>query len=141
MRREFPTTSRSVKEWVGKTPDSKVPNDVRLRIFRNNAGLCYLTLRRIAPGDAWELEHIIPLSMGGEHKEINLRPALVAPHKEKSAREAGQRAKADAVAKSALGIKSAPRRPIQSPGFVKAEPAKTDKLPIPPRRSLYETTL
>ena len=132
-------TGRSVKEWKGKTPDSRVPEHVRLRIFRNNAGLCYLTLRKIAPGESWQLEHVVPLSMGGRHAEDNLRPALIAPHKEKSAREAGQRAKADAVAKSALGIKSVARRPIQSPGFVKAEPTKTDKLPIPPRRSLYRS--
>jgi hypothetical protein len=35
-----------------------------------------------------------------------------------------------------LGATPPPRRPIQSPGFRKTE--KPEKLPIPPRRSIYQ---
>ena len=108
--------SRSVTFWVGKTDDSKVPDTVRLRIFRRENGVCYLSGARIEAGSKWELEHRVPLSMGGKHAETNLFPALVEPHKAKTAAEAKGRAKADAVAKRNLGI-TAPKQKIQSAGF------------------------
>lgn len=53
----------------------------------------------------WELEHVLPLVFGeNRHRESNLRPALVEPHKIKTAEEAKARAKADAQAKKHLGI-------------------------------------
>ena len=124
--------SRAVPEWCGKTPDSKVPDHVRLRVFRNANGICHISGRKIAPGERWELEHVIPLHAGGENRESNLRPALVDHHKEKTAAEMARKAKADAQAKAALGIKREPRQTIKSAGF----PAKqrAEKLPIPPRR-------
>jgi 5-methylcytosine-specific restriction protein A len=86
---------RATPEWIGKTPDAAIPKAVRARVFARYRGKCYLSGRTIRAGDVWELEHIKPLSMGGAHAEMNLAPALQAPHREKSAREAGERAKAD----------------------------------------------
>lgn len=57
--------------------------------------------------------------MGGDHAEGNLRPALVWAHKEKTAREAEERAKADRIAKQHLGIEP-PKAKIQSRGFSKS---------------------
>ena len=108
--------SRSVPLWIGKTPDSNVPDTVRLRIFRRENGICYLSGVKIEAGVKWELEHRVPLSMGGRHSEDNLFPALVGPHKAKTAAEAKGRAKADAVAKRNLGI-AAPKQKIQNAGF------------------------
>lgn len=108
--------SRSVKEWIGKNDDSKVPAAVRLRIFRREDGKCYLSGANIEVGMPWDLEHRVPLSMGGKHSEDNLFPALKEPHKVKTAAEAKGRAKADAIAKKNLGI-TAPKQKIQSPGF------------------------
>ena len=113
-------TGRSVAVWCGKTPDSKVPDSVRLRVFRRENGVCYLSGRTILPQDKWELEHRIPLSMGGRHAEDNLFPALVDAHKEKTAREATERAKADAAAKRHLGI-TATSRKMQSRGFARVD--------------------
>jgi len=101
--------SRSVDEWVGKSPDSKVPPHVRVRVFETHKGVCHISKRKIRPGEAWELEHVQPLSMGGENRERNLAPALVAPHKAKTAREAGERSKADRVRLKHLGLKPAGR--------------------------------
>lgn len=108
--------SRTVKLWEGRTHDSKVPASVRLRIFNRENGVCYLSGIKIASGVKWELEHKVPLSMGGKHSEDNLFPALVGPHKEKTKAEASIRAKADAIAKKAAGI-TAPTQKIQSAGF------------------------
>lgn len=112
-------TGRSVPEWVGKTPDSKVPASVRARVFLTHKGKCHISGRTIRPGEAWELEHIKPLSMGGEHRELNMAPALVAPHREKTAAEAGVRAKADRVRLKHIGAWPKPKRRIQSRGFEK----------------------
>lgn len=91
--------ARSVPEWIGKNDDAVPPRTVRARVFRAYDGRCYLTGRKIAAGEAWDLEHKRPLSMArpGENlnRESNLAPALKAPHREKTAQEANDRAKAD----------------------------------------------
>ena len=135
-------TGRNVKEWVGRTPDAKVPPHVRLRIFRNADGVCHISRRKIAAGEPWELEHVVPLSMGGEHREGNLRPALGDPHKEKSAEEAVRRAKADAIAKRHLGANAAPSHLLQSRDFAPspksiARKAREPKTQLPPK-ALFE---
>lgn len=96
---------RSVPEWIGRTPDAKVPAYVRARIFVTHGGICYLSGRKIGPADKWDLEHVTPLSMGGEHRETNLRPALRDRHRVKTAAEATVRAKADRVRAKHLGLK------------------------------------
>lgn len=95
---------RSVEEWIGKTPDSKVPDRVRLRIFKSYEGRCYLSGREIQPGEKWEVEHKVALILGGEHRESNLAPALSEFHKPKTAAEMKVKAKTDAIAKKHLGI-------------------------------------
>lgn len=104
--------SRSVPEWIGKTPDSKVPPHVRMRIFLAHDGRCYLTGRKIRPGEYWELEHKKALCNGGEHRESNMAPALYAPHKVKSAEDVKERAKVDRLRKFNMGI----RKPSRMPG-------------------------
>ena len=122
--------ARTVPEWMGKTPDSKVPARVRLRIFNRYEGRCYLSGREIRPGDAWELEHRTALILGGEHRESNLAPVLPEFHKAKSASEMKVKAKTDAVRKKHLGIKR-PKQSIQSRGFERKE--RVQKLPLPIR--------
>jgi 5-methylcytosine-specific restriction enzyme A len=97
--------SRQVEMWIGKTDDSPIPPRVRLRIFERHGGVCYLSGRKIMPGDKWEAEHIIALCNGGRHSEDNLAPALVEPHKIKTVADVKQKAKNDRVRKKHLGIK------------------------------------
>lgn len=114
---KLPTNGRSVEEWVGSSPDAKVPTKVRLRIFERAGGRCHLSGRKIAAGDVWELEHIRPLSMGGEHIESNLAPALATFHRMKTASEATERAKADRIRAKHLGVFPRSKRPLQSRPF------------------------
>jgi 5-methylcytosine-specific restriction endonuclease McrA len=115
-------TGRSVVEWIGKTADSKVPERVRVRVFLAHNGICHISKRPIRVGEAWELEHVKPLSMGGEHREGNLAPALVGAHREKTAREATERAKADRMRLKHLGIYPKSRRPLKGRGFERTRP-------------------
>lgn len=96
---------RSVKEWVGKTDNAKVPGYVRLRVFEAFKGTCYLSSRKIMPGDKWELEHKIALCNGGEHRESNMAPALVAPHKLKTKQDRATKSKNDTVRKKHIGVR------------------------------------
>lgn len=115
---------RSIEEWVGKHDDSPIPPRVRLRIFERADGVCYLSGRKIRPGEKWEIEHVLALALGGTHSESNMAPALVAPHKVKTAADRRMKAKNDRVSKRHLGIKKR-RRTI--PG------RKFDGTPIPAR--------
>lgn len=103
---------RSTPEWIGKTDDERVPDRVRLRVFDRHNGVCYLSGRKIRAGEKWELEHMKALCNGGEHRESNLAPALVAPHKVKTKADRREQAKTNAKRKSNLGIKRAKGRPM-----------------------------
>lgn len=96
---------RSTDEWIGKTDDAKVPPRVRLRIWDRDKGVCHITGRKILAGEKWDLDHIVALINGGEHRESNLAPALVAPHREKTKQDVKIKAKTDRVRKRHLGIK------------------------------------
>lgn len=119
-------TGRSVPEWIGATPDTAIPARVRLRVFEAYGGVCYLSKRKIRPGEKWEAEHIIALTNGGENRERNLAPALVEPHKAKTANDVAIKAKTDSIRKKHLGIKSANTRKIQSRGFDKTKTKRFD---------------
>lgn len=97
--------SRAVEEWIGKTPDTPAPPRVRLRVFERHNGICYLSGRKIQAGDKWQLEHPLAIINGGENRESNLAPALVEPHKVKTAEDVEQKAKNDRVRKRHLGIR------------------------------------
>lgn len=97
--------SREVPEWIGRTPDTPAPPRVRLRVFERYKGICYLSGRKIMPGDKWEIEHPQAIINGGENRESNMAPALVGPHKRKTAQDLAQKAKNDRVRKRHLGIK------------------------------------
>lgn len=103
---------REVEEWIGKTDDQRVPPRVRMRIFDRYGGRCYLSDRKIMPGDKWEVEHIKALANGGQHRESNMAPALVAPHKDKTRADRREKARIDKLRKRHLGI----RKPSRFPG-------------------------
>lgn len=125
--------SREVPEWIGKTDDSRPPPRVRVRVFEKHGGICYLTSRVIRAGDKWELEHIIAIINGGENRESNLAPALVAPHKIKSAEDMRQKSKNYRVRAKHLGIRKPSR--LQSRGFPKSAPQRTASRPIERRHT------
>lgn len=102
---------RSVPEWIGKTDDTRPPPRVRLRVFNQHDGRCYLTGKKIMPGDKWELEHVIALANGGENRESNLAPALVAPHKVKTRADRREQTRIATIRKHHIGIRKPSRFP------------------------------
>lgn len=123
--------ARSVPEWIGSSPDAKVPPRVRLRIFEREGGKCHLSGRKIRPGDLWDLDHKIALINGGEHRESNLFPALRDKHRQKTREDVRQKSEAARVKSKHLGIRKPPS--FQSRGFEKRPKQSKASSPIPPK--------
>ncbi len=109
--------SRSVPIWVGATDDAAIPTRVRLRVFAAYEGKCWISGRKIMPGDLWDLDHKLALCNGGRHAEDNLAPALREAHRAKSADDVALKAKADRIRAKHLGIYPPSKHPIRSRGF------------------------
>lgn len=71
----------------------------RLTVYRDNDGRCHICTRKIAPGEAWDVEHPKALWAGGSDEIADLKPAHVDCHRGKTSEEAGVRSKADRIAK------------------------------------------
>jgi len=121
--------TRSMPEWRGKTNDAAIPPRVRARVFERHGGICHLSNRKIRPGDSWDLDHIIALVNGGEHRESNLAPALRDKHRLKTAADVAEKAMIYRKRAKHIGIKP-PRQKIQSRGFQKSEPQHTASRPV-----------
>lgn len=118
----------NLKAWIGKTDDSRPPPYVRLRIFEDHGGLCYLSNRKIMPGEKWHVEHIVAICNGGENRESNMAPALVSPHKIKTKQDRATKAKNDHVRMKHIGIREPSR--LQSRGFPSRKPQRTASRPL-----------
>jgi 5-methylcytosine-specific restriction endonuclease McrA len=97
-------TARSGFEWIGATPDAKVPPRVQLRILDRQAGKCAITGRKFRVGDPKRLDHIKPLADGGAHAEGNLQWIFDAQHK------AGGAARRRKGAKARKGLRGSKAR-------------------------------
>ena len=99
-------TGRAVPEWIGKTPETRVPDRVKLRIVLRQDGKCALSETKFRPGDKIEYDHDVALINGGENRESNLQAVLSARHKEKTKADVKQKAKDSRIRQNHLGIKT-----------------------------------
>ena len=109
-------TGRAIPEWRGSTPDAKIPDRVKRRIWLRCDGRCALTGRKLRPGDQHDFDHIQPLEDDGVHAEMNLQLVWRPAHREKSKAEATGRAKERRIFAKHTGIKT-PGRKLRGPGF------------------------
>lgn len=85
----------------------------KLAVFEAHKGRCHICGERIdGTREPWELEHIIPVAMGGDDDETNAAPAHVACHKDKTKRDVKAIAKANRVRAKHIGAKAKPRNPL-----------------------------
>lgn len=104
---------RKVPEWIGKHDGSRVPVSVHLRVWERCQGKCPTCSRKIGGvGTRFELDHIMPLALGGRHREGNLQFLCSECHRAKTSGEITQIRKSDRVRAKSLGLKKSPR-PIQ----------------------------
>lgn len=72
----------------------RLSNTARVALFQAHDGRCHICGGKIAAGEAWEVEHVIPLAQGGDDDEANMRPAHAKCHKAKTAKDAADTARA-----------------------------------------------
>lgn len=113
---------RAVKEWIGKTPDSKPPASVRQRVYDRYKGICVLTGLPIN-GKKWECHHIQALWKGGENRESNLGPALYEAHRQETTKDKAQKALEDAQRQKHIGAHKS-KRPMNR-GYKTEKPKST----------------
>jgi len=85
---------RKTAEWIGKTPDTKVPDRVRVRVFEFYDGVCQLCTAPILLAKDYVTDHRYPLISGGANRETNLQPVHEWCHKLKTAQDVAFKAKA-----------------------------------------------
>lgn len=130
--------ARKVKPWRGKTHDSAIPGDVRLRLWSKCKGHCEACTRKILAGEKKAVDHITPLADGGEHDERNMQILCEGCHKLKTGKESTERAKVRNKAKSILGMKPPSKKPLKSAPFPKYEkPAKTSSKITPRNTNIF----
>ena len=97
----------------------------RVALFQRHGGVCHICGGKIAAREAWELEHVIPLALGGDDAPANLRPAHVKCHRGKTAKDAGDTAKAKRREADHIGATAPSPR-----GFRKAPPQNRASRPL-----------
>ncbi len=103
---------RSVPPWIGKTPDTPVPQKVRVRVFEAKGGRCHMCGRKIQTGEAWTCEHVIALINGGLNAEPNLDLTCGWCLPQKNATDVAIKSKSYRVRSKHLGLKKPKGRPI-----------------------------
>lgn len=71
-----------------------ISTKARLSLFQKRGGVCYLCGGKVQVGESWELEHRIPIAMGGEDEEANWEVAHIKCHRSKTTEDVGNIAKA-----------------------------------------------
>lgn len=61
----------------------------KLALFEKAGGVCHLCGLKIN-GKGWDVEHVIPLALGGADDETNMRPAHKECHAPKTAEDFGR---------------------------------------------------
>lgn len=95
--------TRSLPEWIGKTPDVPFPPRVRLRILLRQDGRCALCPCKII--GSFVCDHKVALINGGENRESNGQAICRDCDKAKTAADVAVKAKTADMAKAAHGLK------------------------------------
>ena len=109
----------------------RLTGKARLAFLKGHQSRCHICDGEIQPGQAWELDHVIPLKLGGEDDPANWRPAHKKCHADKTKEDLSRIAKAKRVEIAYKGAKAPARQTIKSRGFDKKP--RIPK-PLPSRR-------
>ena len=100
------TTTRTVRRPTFST-------SFRLNLFLKRKGKCAGCTQKIDAGKVWDIDHIIPLALGGTNAPENLQILCRSCHRSKTTQSDIPRiAKTKRLKARHLGAKSPPTRPI-----------------------------
>jgi len=117
------------------TPRRAMTGKARLAFITLHNRVCHICSGHIDKDQSWDVEHVIPLAMGGDNEPGNLRPAHSKCHAAKTKQDVANVAKAKRREIINAGAKPAPRIKIKSAPFAKA--GKPPRKPMLPARQLY----
>lgn len=96
---------RLLPEWRGTTDDQAIPARVKDRIARKAGDKCQHCGRKIDGKLRAEFDHVIPLCLGGAHRESNIALVCHEYHRAKTKLDVKMKAKVARWRKHALGIR------------------------------------
>lgn len=96
---------RAVTEWIGRTDDAAIPARVKDRVSMKSLDCCVTCTRKIGNGLRGEIDHVIPLIIGGLHRETNLQLLCHECHAGKTKLDVKLKAKVARVRKRNLGFR------------------------------------
>jgi len=77
----------------------------RVALFQKRGGICHICGGKINVGESWDIDHCIPLAMGGEDSEENWELAHSVCHRTKTTDDVANIAKAKRREIRHLGVK------------------------------------
>lgn len=77
----------------------------RADLFMKADGICHICGVKVQIGQPWDIEHVIPLAMGGEDGGDNLKPAHRSCHAAKTATDKRDLAKVARIRAKHIGAK------------------------------------
>ncbi|MBS7805084.1 HNH endonuclease [Rhizobiales bacterium TNE-4] len=81
----------------------------RLAYFLQAKGHCAQCSLKITPGKRWDLDHVIPLSLGGSNEPTNLQVLCQACHTQKTKSDVSSNAKARRIQLKHFGARQCTR--------------------------------
>lgn len=97
--------TRTVEEWRGKSDDAAIPARVQDRVAMKSNDCCQKCCRPVTGKLRAEIDHVIPIIIGGEHRESNLQLLCHECHAAKTKLDVKLKSKVARVRKRHLGIK------------------------------------
>ncbi|MFG1317549.1 HNH endonuclease [Xanthobacter autotrophicus] len=90
-----------------------ISTKARVQLFADHGGRCHICGGKIdGIHERWDVEHVIPLELGGADDPLNWAPAHVACHKAKTKKDAADIGRARRVHARHIGAKSPSRTPL-----------------------------
>ena len=102
----------AVPEWIAKPDDEAIPPRVQERVARKAHDRCQKCTRKIGPGLRGEIDHEIPLIVGGLHRESNLQLLCGECHAAKSKLDVKLKARVSKSRLRDLGFRKPKGRPM-----------------------------
>ncbi len=78
----------------------------RIRLFQEKGGICDICRGKICAGEAWHLDHRIPLELSGDDSDANLFPVHDKCHRDKTRGDVRQIAKTKRQQQKHMGIRN-----------------------------------
>lgn len=98
--------TRAIREWIGKTDDTRIPPRVKARIIVAQEGVCACGcgMKLGIAGERIEFDHRVALINGGENRESNIQALRRPCHQAKTRSDVAEKANVARIRKKHLGL-------------------------------------